>query len=281
MPDTSVSLSTIRQMRSSDLPDAMRLVRESGWNQLPSDWERLLSMEPAGCLALECDGRLAATATVICYGKDLAWIGMVLTAIEFRRRGFARRLLHQILEYARQQGISAVKLDATDQGAELYRDCGFIDECEVQRWRRIPDPAEAGREETEDLTYLPDPAYDKVRFGTDRGALLAQLAELGAVGLPGEGYAMSRPGSVAAYFGPCVASSPKSAAKFLKHFLARQPNEPFFWDLLPDNKQAVEVAQEFGFALNRRLVRMVWKHGHVAKAPAHPDIFAIAGFELG
>ena len=63
----------------------------ASWNQLPGDWERLMALSPDGCFALECSGRLAATTTVVCHGTDLAWVGMVLTAPEFRRRGFAER----------------------------------------------------------------------------------------------------------------------------------------------------------------------------------------------
>jgi GNAT superfamily N-acetyltransferase len=49
----------------------------------------------------------------------LAWVGMVLTHPEYRRRGFARRLISHALEYARERGVMTLKLDATSAGRRL------------------------------------------------------------------------------------------------------------------------------------------------------------------
>jgi hypothetical protein len=94
---------------------------------------------------------------------------------------------------------------------------------------------------------------------------------------------MGRGGSLAAYFGPCVSGSPETARTLLESFLATRPNEPVFWDLLPDNAAAVQLASEFGFRPVRKLVRMA-RPGIPAAKPFHSDnskVFAIAGFEFG
>jgi GNAT superfamily N-acetyltransferase len=268
---------TIRPLLPSDISAAIRLTRAAGWNQIPSDWERLLSLEPEGCLALESGGRVEATTTVVCYGRELAWLGMVLTAPEFRRRGFAEMLIGRALQFAEGRRVDAVKLDATETGIGLYRKFGFVEECEVERWLRAPRPVEAD----EILSYCPDFSLDRTRFGADRRALLERLAEFGAASLPGAGYAMGRPGFSAAYFGPCLADSPASARRLLRWLLAERGGEHVFWDLFPANQEAVAIAEEFGFAPVRRLVRMA-----LARIPAQPasppaEVFAIAGFELG
>lgn len=269
--------SIIRPLLPSDIPGAMALIREVGWNQLPADWERLLSLEPGGCFALECGGCLAATTTAVCYGTELAWIGMVLTVPEFRRRGFAESLMRRALEFIEQRGVATVKLDATEIGINLYRRLGFVEECAVERWQRAPGAVDAAAVQP----YHPDPAYDREAFGAGRAALLAQLAALGSASLPGQGYAMGRPGSLAAYFGPCVASSADAARILLRWFLAQHPWEDVFWDLLPGNKQAVHLAREFGFAPVRHLVRMVRSNGSAPPLSNHTELFAIAGFEFG
>jgi predicted GNAT family N-acyltransferase len=269
--------SKIRLLLPSDLTAAVRLTCEAGWNQLSTDWERLLSIEPEGCFALDSSGCLAATTTVICYGNELAWIGMVLTAQEFRRRGFARLLMQRALEFAEQRGAATIKLDATETGIDLYRQFGFVEECEIRRWHRAPGPAE----NAEVLTYCPDLAYDRERFGADRGRLLARLATFGAVSLPGEGYAMCRPGALAAYFGPCLATAPSSARRLLQFFLHRHREEHVFWDLFPANEEAVRIAKEFGFAPVRSLMRMVLTRNSGSPISNHCSVFAIAGFELG
>jgi GNAT superfamily N-acetyltransferase len=267
----------IRPLLSSDIPAAMTLIREVGWNQLPADWERLLALEPQGCFALECSGCLAATTTAVCYDTELAWIGMVLTLPEFRRRGFAELLMHRALEFVEQRGIPTVKLDATEIGINLYRRLGFAEECAVERWRRPPGPLAA----LALPPYHPDTDYDREKFGANRTALLAQLAPLGSASLPGQGYAMGRPGSLAAYFGPCVANSPDAARTLLHWFLAQHPQEDVFWDLLPGNQEAVRLAKEFGFVPVRHLVRMVRSNGAAPPLSNHTELFAIAGFEFG
>jgi ribosomal protein S18 acetylase RimI-like enzyme len=267
----------VRRLCHSDLDGALRLTRAAGWNQLAADWERLLFLEPEGCFALECDGQVAASTTVLCYGKDLAWVGMVLTAPEFRRRGFAESLIVHALEFAESRKIANLKLDATDSGIELYRKYGFVDECEIERWHRNPGPVEP----TEVSGYSPDHAYDQINFGADRTHLLRELAKSGAASIFREGYAMGRPGFSAAYFGPCVAKSGAVARRLLRWFLADHSNDPVFWDLFPANKEAVRIAGEFGFSPVRRLTRMVLSRAGAHRISNSPEVFAIAGFELG
>jgi hypothetical protein len=60
--------------------------------------------------------------------------------------------------------------------------------------------------------------------------------------------------------------------------LSTAPAEPWFWDLLPANAAAVELATEFGFAPVRRLVRMV--RGERLRGD-DTMVYAIAGFEFG
>lgn len=268
---------TIRLLRSSDVGSAMRLTRAAGWNQVPGDWERLLSLEPEGCFALESDGQLAATTTVLCYGKELAWVGMVLTAPEFRRRGFAESLMERAMKFVESRGVSTVKLDATESGINLYRKFGFAEECEIERWQRVPGTVET----RETLSYSQEFAYDRERFGADRAALLAELSKIGAASLPGEGYAMGRPGFSAAYFGPCLARSPASAGRLLRCFLGDRAAQHVFWDLLPANEEAVRLARRFGFAPARRLARMAWSRTPARPISNHSEVYAIAGFELG
>lgn len=266
-----------RLLRPTDMEGAMQLTRAAGWNQVPKDWERLLALEPAGCFAVESEGQVAATTTLICYDQELAWLGMVLTHPEFRRRGYAEFLLRKTLRFAEERGIAEVKLDATDAGIGLYRKFGFVEECEIQRWQRAPGPREAG----ETLPYCPETSLDRSVFGADRAALLASLAELGAASLPGEGYAMGRAGFSAAYFGPCVATSSDAARRLLGWFLAKHGDQPMFWDLFPANQEAIRVAGEFGFVPARRLTRMTLSRFPSCPVSNHAEVFAIAGFELG
>jgi len=145
---------------------------------------------------VECDGVLAATATAVCYERRLAWIGMLLTDPAHRGRGFARRLMEHAIDALTARRMEWIKLDATEIGAPLYRQLRF------------------------------EPA-----FGADRSVLLNMLAPLGAASLANvaDGYAMARPGSHAAYCGPCVSRRAEGAGQLLGWFLARHPGQPVCW----------------------------------------------------
>ena len=165
----------------------MELSTAANWNQLPADWTRVLSLEPEGCFCVEEDGRIVATSIVVTYGRDLAWIGMVLTQPEYRGRGFARQAMEACLDYCDRRGVRCVKLDATDMGRPLYEKLGFIEESVVERWRGEL-PALPVRE------FAPDLELDRLAFGADRSAVLAQVGS-------------ARAGRVASYVGPVVTRS--------------------------------------------------------------------------
>jgi len=271
----------IRLLSAADIPAAMRLKEAAGWNQTEEDWANLLAAEPEGCFGLDCDGALVATAAGVCFGRSLAWIGMVLTAPEYRGRGFARRLMDHTLAFLASRGVEWIKLDATDMGRPLYAKLGFEGEGPVERWclPRVADPRPVDLPpcRVEDFAEL-----DHAAFGADRLEILRRVAVESAC-IPGEGYAMGRPGTKAPYFGPCVCRSSQAARTLLEWFLARHPGESVFWDLLPSNAEALRLAQEFGFEPRRKLVRMSLRGLPEAPSFRHDDsaVFAIAGFEYG
>ncbi len=272
----------IRLLTPDDIPAAMRLKEAAGWNQTEQDWEMVMRMAPQGCFGLEHEGELAATTTAVTYGRDLAWIGMVLTTPQLRGRGFARALMECAIDYLVRYGVAWIKLDATDMGYPLYRSLGFEDESAVERWLRPAGvPLSSGiRYGGFALRHWRE--LDLEAFGADRSELLEALAEGRATDLEG-GFAMSRPGSKAAYFGPCVARGPEAARKLLAWAIATQPEGALFWDLLPHNAAALELARESGFECRRKLVRMVRRGAPGGDPFTHNDdcVFALAGFEYG
>lgn len=268
-------MSEVRLLRHADIPSAMRLKQAAGWNQTEEDWRRILELEPEGCFGIEREGRLVATATAICYGRELAWIGMVLTDPAFRGQGLASQLMRRTLEFLDGREVTCVKLDATDMGRGVYQKFGFVDECPLERWVRGPGPMAAVALSSCGF----DAAMDLRSFGVDRSKLLARLAGGESASIPGAGHAMGRPGSKAAYFGPCVATSLEAAESLVRWFVGRHAEEAVYWDLLPGNPEAELLAERFGFQRVRQLVRMV--RGEALVAPDPRQVYAIAGFEFG
>jgi GNAT superfamily N-acetyltransferase len=248
-------------LETSDVPQALALSQAVGWDQTDEDWRLAVEMNPSGCFAMECEGAVVATTTSVRYGAHLAWIGMVLTHPEFRGRGYARSLMQSALEHL--SDVETIKLDATEMGAPLYRELGFVDECAIERWRGHTHLSPV---EVQSFTY---PAFDKEAFGADRGALLDCLAKIGAASLE-DAFAMGRGNR----FGPCVSRSKDFALLLAKWYLAQHPNQPIVWDLFPENN----LAKTVGFELSRRLTRMT--RGRKLK-PDNSLIYAGAGFEFG
>jgi hypothetical protein len=129
-----------------------------------------------------------------------------------------------------------------------------------------------------------DRELDREAFGADRSALIVRLVERFG-GKPAEtgGFALARPGTKAAYFGPCVSRSVREVRTLLGGFLRDRAGEPAFWDVLPENGAAVALAEEHGFAPVRRLSRMARVAPWLRSLDSSNDglVFAIAGFEFG
>jgi GNAT superfamily N-acetyltransferase len=261
--------STVRRIQQQDIAIAAELSAEAGWNQTEDDWRMLLRLNPENCFGIEADGRLVSTATLACYGKQLGWIGMVLTNGAYRRRGFARALLLHAIERADQLGIGSLKLDATDQGQPLYESLGFRVEQPVERWWRAHEaPGSAGLRPD---TFLRD---EVEAYGADRSELLSALAKRSKAYIDADGFCFSRPGRVANYIGPCISRNVDFARRSTQTCAAAE----CYWDFLPQNQAAKDLATELGFIPQRKLVRMV--RGRDLRG-REDWIYAIAGFELG
>ena len=128
-------------------------------------------------------------------------------------------------------------------------------------------------------------ALDQEAFGVNRTAVLRSLQRGCAqecLRTP-EGYVMARPGSNAHFLGPCIAREAGQARRLIQSILAKHSGEKVFWDLLPDNELASDLAEELGFTCVRRLKRM-WRPGVRERNETAPNLamqFAAAGFEFG
>jgi GNAT superfamily N-acetyltransferase len=264
----------LRPLRAEDIPAAFQLSAQAGWNQTKDDWRTLLDLAPETCFGIEFRRELASTTTLICYGRRLGWIGMVLTKSEFQRQGLARKLLLHTLNVADKMGIETVKLDATDQGQPLYLQCGFRAEHQVERWSR-PD-AKTAQFPPSQASSCSWRERDLQHFGVDRSLLLDCLAQRYSPLVRNDAYLFTRPGRVSAYLGPCIGDNPDDARTLITDCI--EQGGGWFWDLFPENHEAVGIARDLGFTSQRRLLRMERGKDLSQNIDA---TYAIAGFELG
>jgi hypothetical protein len=204
---------------------------------------------------------------------------MVLTKTEFRGRGYARRLLNALLGLADQLGIESVKLDATEQGLPLYEKLGFRAEQRVERWERVTPENQQEIANRSDSSLSVDMFdIDSQAFGSDRSEQLKRLSTRNPPYVLGHSYLFTREGRVRNCIAPFVADSPESARALVGRVLQVPSAGGWYWDLLAENRSAVTIANEFGFASKRCLVRMV--RGRDLRG-RESLIYGLGGFELG
>lgn len=237
----------------------MKLVTAAGWNQTERDWQRVIDYHPGGCFKAVRDGRLIGTVTSTAYGRELAWIGMMLVDPACRRQGFGQALMVSVISSLKRANIQTIKLDATPAGRPLYELLGFKAQFDFQRWHRpesnriaVPlEPASVDQlEEHRDL--------DRRVFGVDRWSWLMQVAADSQYVSLRDGFGMMRTGRIASYLGPVVSKSIESCHILLSK-LVESTTTPIFWDMIQRDCDALSHVSpsHYGFEPARTLTRMV------------------------
>lgn len=268
-----------RPLTADDLPRAAALSALIGWNQVARDWALFLG-EGEG-RALDDDGdALAATAAVIRYGTDLAWISMVLVRPDMRRRGIATVLMRWAMETL--HGTRCAALDATPAGREVYRRLGFRDLWGFARWAvpaALP-PGEGVRPfEARDWPTLL--ALDTAAFGAPREPLLrdfaARMPGTAFVAEDGSGFALARDGVRGPQIGPVVARDDATARALIAAARAALPGAPVLD--LPDARGGLAAwLHAHGASQQRPFTRMAFGADTPGDASS---IAAVAGPEFG
>jgi GNAT superfamily N-acetyltransferase len=254
----------IRGMTVADIPLGMRLKEQAGWNQVESDWRRLLDLQPDGCFVAELDGVPAGTVTTCRFGL-VAWVAMMLVDKSFRSHGIGRALMSRALNDLDSAGIRTIRLDATPLGRPLYESLDFVPEATFARYVGILPPADEppklngmrASDVVEGLTAL-----DLHVTGTDRGRLLLRLADEYPSSLrvaieAGEiaGFLLARPGSKSRRIGPCIASE-RAGPLLLDDARRMYAGEEVTIDSPIDNAPAVALAGSWGLGVSGLLTRM-------------------------
>lgn len=265
-----------RSLREGDMPDLMALVDSVGWNQTPEDWQFMLS-SGEGVGITDAQDRVIACAVALPYENGIGWVGMVIVGEAWRRRGLASILVEDCIEALHRQGCVA-GLDATPDGAEVYRRMGFSDGMRLTRWRRPGEAAMPKRMSfVEDLDWIT--RLDAGAFGSLRPKLVRRYADAGSIRVAsGGGFLCHRPGRVATHIGPLCARNDSAALELLGAAVSDFP-EPLIIDV-PDHQAAVsDFLVAAGFVGERPFIRMFNRQVKEQGDPS--SLYAIAGPELG
>jgi GNAT superfamily N-acetyltransferase len=290
MASSEPRLTIKASLTPSELDDVSALVREARWNQLAADWRIFLALGRLYAIPTG-EGRIVATTATLAYGGRFAWISMVLVAGEYRRRGFATRLMQQAM-----RDLAATKLvpvlDATPDGREVYRRLGFKDSWGFQRLIRrerqsasAPAPAGVTVRPITDADWQAVCTYDAAAFGAERSAVLAGLrGRLPAADLIAMhadeivGFLLGRDGRLAAHIGPLIADDDVIARALAVRALDAIDG-PLFIDLADSKTELRRFLDAHGFAAVRPFTRMLYSAS--ARFDDAVRSFAVVGPEFG
>ncbi|HEX6956445.1 MAG TPA: GNAT family N-acetyltransferase [Ferrovibrio sp.] len=281
----------IGRLGHADLPAALGLSAEAGWNQTADDWRLFLDHGRVFACRNQ-DGMPMATAAILPYGR-FAWISMVLVTAGMRQRGLGTALLKHCIAELRRDGLTPL-LDATPAGEHVYLPLGFKPIFGMTRWQgetaRQAAAQDSGRNiagpiataTAMDAGALGSAAMlDAAAFGAPREFLLQSLLGRApdlALRLKEHSFVLARPGRLATQIGPLVANDEAAALALLQTVLARLDG-PVFLDV-PDRWQRLQAAlRQLGCTVQRSFRRMALGRDEAFGDPAR--CFVVAGPEFG
>ena len=266
----------IVELGVDDAQAGLALSTEAGWNQNEADWRFFLSKGIV--FGLRDGDRLLATAALLPYSANNAWISMVLVTPSWRRRGIATKLVDACLAAATRRGLTTW-LDATPAGAAVYGPLGFTPALQLRRLRletptgnKTTQPPSDGR--TDVLI-----ARDRDAMGFDRTALLSEFAARpGSRIVSGSGaIALLRNGRTARQIGPVLAHRADQALA-LVNAIIRSEAGAWLIDAVFSQAEFMHGLVGSGWNIERPFQRM--RFGPVTVSPAQLP-FAVAGPEFG
>ncbi len=238
------------------------LSKAAGWNQTLDDLRTITAANPKGNLAAVLDepgGPIqVGSGLVTSLGENLAWIGMLLVDVNYRRRGIAMALMESCLINARIHGNhQVVGLDATPAGMKVYQKLGF--KASFQYWRcviptmnTIDLPADNHSIHTWENSSLVFPEVWGLKQKTTWVDLLRQLNPQGCWVSRSDnqtnGLVMTRPGRRKPFVGPLMADSLTTARALLQHVLdywKQQGHSEVFMDI-PEKHFNLPVTENKG-----------------------------------
>jgi predicted GNAT family N-acyltransferase len=260
----------VRPMQPGDIVYAMKLSNAEGWNQTEKDWELLIENPQNVCLLAECNKEIIGTTTAMNYANQIAWIGMVLVAKEYRGQGVSKLLLTNILK--KLESFASIKLDATPAGQRVYEKFDFKDEYLIARvvnrsMKNLSFDDDTILVESIRLKDIEEIiTFDEHVFGTNRRQLIGSLikryphkAWLLKRNNSIAGFALGREGNKYHQVGPVFGSTMNDVKMLIRKALKELINQPVVIDVLSEKEDLINWLNSIGFTMQRHFVRMYKK----------------------
>jgi GNAT superfamily N-acetyltransferase len=263
-----------REAVLDDVPAIAALRESAGWTVHEWALHAVIGQPHARCVVVtDPAGGLAGLGSGIAYGR-LGFVGNMVVADAFRRRGVGTAILDDVAGWLARAGCTRLELNATEDGKHLYARHGF-----ASRGRSATARVPRSTPLTGDPSVRIRPAapidldtvsgYDEPRFGGDRRPVLGMLlsdpgCRAAIAELDGEpaGYSVVRVDEPR--LGPLVADSPRIAAALVGWaFEAVPTTDQMRLSLPPENRVGATWLRELAIPIEE------WD-GRMARGPDVP-----------
>jgi predicted N-acetyltransferase YhbS len=274
-----------RKMTATDLSAAHALSREARWPHRLEDWELMLQIGQG--LVAEDDGGVVGTVMGFPHGPEIATLGMVIVSQTRRGAGIGRMLMDAMIA---ELAPRAIQLNATPDGAPLYKSQGFVSVATIHQHQgtafQAPLPKLRKQERVRPMGAKDGvriAALDRRATGFQRGPLFAELLKTAqgvVLDRGGEpvGFALFRRFGHGYAIGPVIAPDREGAQTLITHWLGANPGMFIRLDV-PGDAGLVDWLQELGLEGVDRVVTMI--RGEPPQREGGAAAFAIASQALG
>ena len=275
---------TIRPMRTQEIALAADWAAAEGWNPGLNDAACFATVDAAGFLIGELDGKPAATISCVNYDDRFAFLGFYIVRPDLRGRGLGLSIWRAAIAHA---GARTIGLDGVVAQQDNYRKSGFALAHRNVRYggRVAAGGAPPGMAPLADIPLPLIAADDATVFPAPRLDFLRSW--IGAAGHAGR--ALLRDGALVAWgvirpcrqgfkVGPLVADDRAAAEAVLDALIAAVGGGEVFLDVPQPNREAVALAQSRGLAPVFETARM---YTGPVRDVAVSRIFGVTTFELG
>jgi len=256
-------------MSASDIPFAVKLSSQEEWETPPSDFKRILRLNPYGSFVAREGNSRVGMITSITYGKDLGWIGNVIVDKRYRRKHIGRRLMQYTVEHLKSIHVKHIGLYCFENNVEFYKKLGFVAMVHFVRLRRPRKPMKTSEHETRkrpSLSALVN--MDRKAFGADRSKLIRSwIAEKSATYFGFTNQEKSAFLFVKSYsdmfdLGPGAAfnASNEDLSELLTESIGYACRRPIEVSCLAQNRRMLRLLGESGFRTINRGFRMYLNH---------------------
>lgn len=169
----------VRHLQESDLTFAAQCTANEGWTtEIRTEFEGFLAHDPNGCFVAEAGGQRFGICVATSYGKA-GFIGELIVAQEWRRRGIGHHLVERAIRYLHGRGVQRVFLDGVPLAVPLYERLGFRKIARSLRF--VGTLTGSAHRDVRPMNAEDLPAVQKLdyeAFGADRGFFLQRRLSL-------------------------------------------------------------------------------------------------------